>query len=113
MKIYTPQSKNILTITWAVALALLGVVIITILNQLDIHIYDGPGSASPYFGALFPLLMVGVPVLLLTGFVFAIYSIGREESSLGKKQLGLLMLIILILAYLFSFTMFIGSGGNW
>lgn len=109
-KIYRPQSKNIVTVTWAVAFALVGVILISVFNQMGIHICEGPGSVSPFAVALFPLLMAGVPVLLMTGFIFAVYSIGREESIRGKYQLGVLILATLILAYLFSFNMF--AGGN-
>lgn len=110
-KIYTPQSKNIMTVTWAVAFALIGTIIITVINRMGFHFYEGPGSVSPYLGALYPLLMAGVPVLLLASFVFSVYGIAREETRFGKYQMGVLMLIILILAYLFSFMMFTGSGG--
>lgn len=109
MKIYTPQSKNVTTVTWAVAFALVGTIIVTLLNRFDIDFFNGPGAGSPYVGALFPLVMAGVPVLLLAGFVFALYSMAREDSKFGRYQLAALMLIILTLAYLFSFTMITGG----
>src|SRR3989344_3120597 len=102
-KIYIPQSKNIMTVTWAVAFALIGTIIITVINKMGFHFFEGPGTSSPYLGALYPLLMAGVPVLLLASFVFSVYSIAREENRFGKYQLGVLMLVTLILAYLFSF----------
>lgn len=109
MKFYTPQSKNVTTVTWAVAFALVGTILMTVFSKFNVNLYAGPGSVSPYLGALYPLVMAGVPVLLLAGFVYALYSIAREESKFGRYQLAALMLIILTLAYLFSFTMFIGG----
>ena len=109
MKIYTPQSKNVTTVTWAVTFALIGTILANVMNRQDINAIMGPSSASPYLGALFPLVMAGTPILLMAGFVYSLYSLAREESKYGKYQLAALMLIILILAYLFSFTMFIGG----
>ena len=110
MKIYQPQSKNVATVTWAAGFALLGSIILAIFKINGVKIYEGPGQMNPYVGALSPLVQVGVPMLLLAGFIFSVYSIGREETLLGKYQLAATMLIILCLAYLYSFAMFVEGG---
>lgn len=109
METIKPQSKNIYTLMWATAIATLGVIGVLILNKSGIQLYSGPGVGSPYVSALYPLLFAGTPVVMLSSFIFGLFSLGREETRTGRWQVGALMLILLILAYLFSFLAFTGG----
>jgi len=102
MKIYQPQSKNILTLMIVAVLATVGVVIDLLL------IKDGgpKNDVNPYLSGLYPLMFGGLPLLLVSSFIFGIFSLGKEESTLGRYQAGMLLLIILIFGYLVSYLMF-------
>lgn len=102
MKIYQPQSKNILTLMIVAIFAVVGVSI-----DLAIANYGGPkGTVSPYLSALYPLMFAGMPLLLVSGFIFGIFALGREESTLGRYQAVTLLLFILIIGYLVSYITF-------
>ncbi len=109
MNIFTPQSKNILTLAWLVAFALLGTIIRTILKQVGYTILDDSSVTNPFISALFPMIIAGVPITVIAGFIFGIFTLGREETKLGRGQAGALLIITLILGYLASFWMVNGG----
>lgn len=110
METLRPQSKNVFTLMWATAIATLGVIVVLILNKTGHTLFMGPElSASPYLNALYPLLFAGIPVITLSGFIFGLFSLGREDTKTGRWQVGSLMTILVVLAYLFSFLGFTGS----
>lgn len=109
MSIINPQSKNILTLIWLVAFALLGAILRTVLDQLGYRSFEYPYADNPFISALFPMIAAGVPITVIAGFIFGVFTLGREETKLGRLQAGSLLVVVLILAYLTSYWMVTGG----
>lgn len=109
-KIYQPQSKNILTLSLVVGLALIGSIFNAVLDHANATPFSGAAPANPYLAAFYPIIFAGVPILLVSGFIFGIFTLGREENRMGRLQAITLLVIILILAYLFSLMTFARGG---
>lgn len=109
MNMFTPQSKNVVTLTWLVAFALLGTIVRTFLDQAGYTSFEYSSPVSPFVSALFPMIAAGVPITVIAGFIFGVFTIGREETRTGRSQAGALLVITLILGYLASFWMVNGG----
>ncbi|HSX42128.1 MAG TPA: hypothetical protein VLE93_02135 [Candidatus Saccharimonadales bacterium] len=110
MPIYKPQSKNIFTLSIVVGLALIGSILNVILDHANATPFSGVAPTNPYLAALYPIVFAGVPILLVSGFIFGIFTLGREENWLGRLQAIILLVFILVLAYLFSLLTFARGG---
>lgn len=109
METFRPQSAAVRTVLTITAVALIGVIVNVILTKTQQTPWSGGygyDMPNPYINALQPLLFAGLPILMLAGFIYGIFSVSREETRLGRIQLTGLLVIIVVLAYLQSFLMF-------
>lgn len=104
MSIIKFESKNLKAIAVLTFMGFLGTVLmITLTRYYNAHSLSP--ADNPYLMALQPLLFAGVPMMMLIAFIVAVFAVAREDSPTARFQAVSLMVILLILAYVFSFTL--------
>lgn len=110
MSIIKLESKNIRTLALFSAINFIGTALLIWFRKSDYFIYM-PHEANPYILALKPLIYMALPLLVLVSFILGIFTISREENSIGRWQAVFLTLVTLIFAYIYSFST--GAAGGW
>lgn len=113
MNIMKPESKNIKTIALLAFISFLGTAASVYLQKSGINSYESYGQfpPNPYLAPIEPLLFFGVTLMLLIAFVLSIFSIAREDLPSARNQAIVLALVVLVLAYVFTFSTFNRMGG--
>lgn len=107
------ESKNVKTIALLTLISFLGTLLSVFLQKSGLSTYYAYDQSppNPYLMPIEPLLYIGVPLMLVISFVLGIFSIAREDSPSARNQAIILTLIVLVLAYTFTFSTFNRMGG--
>lgn len=114
MSIIKLETKNIRTLATGVAIGFVATAILVWFQKAGYFDYSySAGSPSPYLTALQPILFAGIPITLVASFIFGVFTATREDLPTARLQASILIFIILILAYVFSFVVTSGPMGGF
>lgn len=112
MSIIKLETKNIKTLATGVAIGFVAIAVLAWFQKAGYFDYSySAGSPSPYLTALQPILFAGIPITLVASFIFGVFTATREDLPVARLQASILVLIVLILAYVFSFIVTNPAGG--